>query len=124
MRRSRSGRAQQHYEAAVRAGVTAAVLDQERPDIFTQTVTGIPPRGTVEVTLRYDALAHFYDGAWGLALPMVVAPRYVAGTATSRPTTGTGRAPDTDRAPVFACDAAASRVRGQTGRRDTYETVW
>ncbi len=91
--------AQQRYEEAVRAGVVAAVLDQERPDIFTQTVAGIAPRSTVEVSIRYDALAHFYDGAWALALPMVVAPRYVAGTATSRPTTGTGRAPDTDRAP-------------------------
>src|SRR5690349_3619789 len=91
--------AQQRYEDAVRAGVVAGVLDQERPDIFTQTVAGIAPRSTVEVTIRYDALAHFYDGAWGLAIPMVVAPRYVAGTATSRPTTGTGRSPDTDRAP-------------------------
>jgi Ca-activated chloride channel family protein len=91
--------AQQRYEDAVRAGVVAAVLDQERPDIFTQTVAGIAPKTTVEVTLRYDALAHFYDGAWALAIPMVVAPRYVPGTATSRPTTGTGRAPDTDRAP-------------------------
>ncbi|MBS1123168.1 MAG: hypothetical protein H6Q90_5396 [Deltaproteobacteria bacterium] len=32
-------------------------------------------------------------------MPLVVAPRYVPGTATNRPTTGTGRAPDTDRAP-------------------------
>lgn len=87
------------YEEAVRAGVTASLLEQERPDIFTQTVTGIPARGTVTVSLRYDSLAHFYDGAWGLALPMVIAPRYVAGAATSRPTTGSGRAPDTDRAP-------------------------
>ncbi|HLL20600.1 MAG TPA: VIT domain-containing protein, partial [Kofleriaceae bacterium] len=77
--------AQQRYEEAVRAGVVAAVLDQERTDIFTQTVAGIAPKSTVEVTLRYDALAHFYDGAWALALPMVVAPRYVAGTATARP---------------------------------------
>lgn len=96
---ARREEAQQRYEEAVRAGVVAGVLDQERPDIFTQTVAGIAPRSTVEVTIRYDALAHFYDGAWGLAIPMVVAPRYVAGAATSRPTTGTGRAPDTDRAP-------------------------
>ena len=91
--------AQQRYEEAVRAGVVAGTLDQERPDIFTQTVAGIAPKSTVEITIRYDALAHFYDGAWGLAIPMVVAPRYVAGAATSRPTTGTGRAPDTDRSP-------------------------
>src|SRR5262245_42856540 len=75
--------AQQRYEDAVRAGVTAAVLDQERPDIFTQTVAGIAPKSFVEVSIRYDALAHYYGGAWALAVPMVVAPRYVAGVATA-----------------------------------------
>jgi Ca-activated chloride channel family protein len=91
--------AQARYEEAVRKGVGAAVLDQERPDIFTQTVSAIPAKGTVEVTLRFDFLAWYRSGQWELVLPLVVAPRYVPGTATSRPTTGTGRAPDTDRAP-------------------------
>jgi len=91
--------AQQRYEAAVRAGVAAAVLDQERPDVFTQTVAAVPPKGTVEITLRYDTLARYADGTWSLVLPMVVAPRYVPGTVNGRPTTGSGRAPDTDRVP-------------------------
>jgi len=91
--------AQRRYEAAVRAGVAAAVLDQERPDVFTQTVSAIPAKGMVEVTLRYDSVARHADGTWELVLPMVVAPRYVPGTVSGRPTTGTGRAPDTDRAP-------------------------
>jgi hypothetical protein len=101
--------AQRRYEAAVRQGVAAAVLDQERPDVFTQTVAAIPAKGTVEVTLRYDTVARYADGRWELALPMVVAPRYVPGTVSGRPTTGTGRAPDTDRAPD------ASRVTPQVG---------
>lgn len=91
--------AQQRYEAAVRAGLAAAVLDQERDDVFTQTVSAIPPRGTVEVTLRYDSVARYEAGAWQLVVPMVVAPRFVPGTASGVATTGTGRAPDTDRAP-------------------------
>ncbi len=91
--------AQRRYEAAVRAGVAAAVLDQERPDVFTQTVSAIPARGTVEISLRYDTVARHADGTWELVLPMVVAPRYVPGAVSGRPTTGTGRAPDTDRAP-------------------------
>src|SRR5258707_14869923 len=33
------------YEAARNAGHTAALLDQERPNIFTQSVTNIPPNG-------------------------------------------------------------------------------
>lgn len=101
--------AQRRYEAAVTAGVSAAVVDQERPDVFTQTVTGIPANGTVEVVLRYDTLARYSSGTWQLVLPMVVAPRYVAGTVSGRPTTGTGRAPDTDRVPD------ASRVTPATG---------
>lgn len=92
-------RAQVRYEAAVRAGVAAAVLDQERPDVFTQTVTAVPAHGAIEVTLRYDAVARFSAGTWELTLPMVVAPRYVPGAATGRPTSGTGRSPDTERAP-------------------------
>ncbi|HSS01158.1 MAG TPA: vWA domain-containing protein [Kofleriaceae bacterium] len=35
---------------------------------------------------------------WHLVLPLVVAPRYVPGTPDGRGTTGSGRAPDTDRA--------------------------
>lgn len=92
-------RAQQRYESAVAAGVGAALLDQERPDVFTQTVSAIPAKGTVEVTLRFDTVAGYHGGRWQLVLPMVVAPRYVPGSASGRPTTGTGRAPDTERAP-------------------------
>lgn len=91
--------AQRRYEAAVAAGAGAALLEQERPDVFTQSVSAIPPRGIVEVTLRYDSLARYEAGTWELVLPMVVAPRYVPGTASGRATTGSGRAPDTDRAP-------------------------
>jgi Ca-activated chloride channel homolog len=91
--------AQRRYEDAIRRGAPAGLLDQERPDVFTQTVAAIPARGTVEVTLRYDTVARYRSGTWELVLPMVVAPRYVPGAATARPTTGTGRSPDTDRAP-------------------------
>ncbi len=101
--------AQRRYEDAVRKGVAAAVLDQERPDVFTQTVAAIPAKGMVEITLRYDSVARHANGMWELVLPMVVAPRYVPGTVSGRPTTGTGRAPDTERAPD------ASRVTPPAG---------
>jgi Ca-activated chloride channel family protein len=91
--------AQQRYEAAVAAGVGAGLLDQERSDVFTQTIAAIPPHGVVEVTLRYDTLARYEAGIWQLVVPMVVAPRFVPGTASGRATTGGGWAPDTDRAP-------------------------
>ncbi|TMQ09836.1 MAG: hypothetical protein E6J90_37190, partial [Deltaproteobacteria bacterium] len=91
--------AQRRYEAAIAAGVAGTLLEQERPDVFTQNVSAIPPGGVVEVTLRYDSVARYESGRWELVLPMVVAPRHVPGTASGRATTGSGRAPDTDRAP-------------------------
>jgi len=91
--------AQRRYEDAVRKGVAAAETDQERVDVFTQTIAAIPPRGEVAIVLRFDTVARFADGTWELALPLVVAPRYVPGTASGRGTTGSGRSPDTDRAP-------------------------
>ncbi|NVB81892.1 MAG: hypothetical protein HOV81_26155, partial [Kofleriaceae bacterium] len=91
--------AQQRYERAISAGIGAGLLDQERPDVFTQTVSAIPAHGTVVVTLRFDTVARYSAGTWELALPMTVAPRYVPGAANGGRTTGTGRSPDTDRAP-------------------------
>lgn len=91
--------AKQRYERAIAAGVGAGLLEQERPDVFTQTVSAIPARGTVKVTLRFDSVARYQAGTWELVVPLVVAPRFVPGSASGRPTTGTGRAPDTDRAP-------------------------
>jgi Ca-activated chloride channel homolog len=91
--------AQARYEEAVAHGLGAGLLEEERPDVFTQTVSAIPGRGTVVVTLRYDTTAHYADGTWELVVPLVVAPRYTPGTASGRPTTGSGRNPDTDRSP-------------------------
>jgi Ca-activated chloride channel family protein len=113
---ARRDAAQRRYEAAVAAGQGAALLEQERPDVFTQTVSAIPAGATVEVVLRYDSLARFEAGRWQLVVPMVVAPRYVPGAASGRATTGSGRAPDTDRAPDASrvTPAAAPGAGGST----------
>lgn len=111
--------AQERYERAILAGVGAGMLEQERPDVFTQTVSAIPARGTVTVTLRFDTVARFASGTWELALPLVVAPRYVPGSATGRPTTGSGRAPDTDLAP----DASRVTPGGSPGAGGSTEIV-
>jgi Ca-activated chloride channel family protein len=111
--------AQRRYEDAVSAGIGAGLLDQERPDVFTQTVSVIPAHGTVKVTLRVDTTAQYASGTWQLVLPLVVAPRYVPGTASGRPTTGSGRSPDTDRAP----DASRVTPPGAPGAGGTTRVV-
>lgn len=109
--------AQQRYEDAVAAGLGAGLLEQERPDVFTQTVSAIPAGGTVKVSLRFDTVARYQQGTWELVVPLVIAPRYVPGVASGRPTTGAGGAPDTDRAPD-ASRITPKAAPGAGGRTD------
>jgi Ca-activated chloride channel family protein len=101
--------ARARYEAAVAAGTTGALLEQERADVFTQQVTAIPAGAEVSVELRFDTAAARIGGAWQLALPLVVGPRAAPGAPTGKPSAGTGGSPDTDRAPD------ASRVTPEAG---------
>ena len=85
------------YEDARRAGQTASLLDQERPNIFTQSVTNIGPGMKVEIVISYVETLKYEAGTYEFAFPMVVGPRYIPGQATGQ--TGGGWAPDTTRVP-------------------------
>ncbi|HET9283601.1 MAG TPA: VIT domain-containing protein [Candidatus Angelobacter sp.] len=85
------------YEAARDSGHTAALLDQERPNIFTQSVTNIPPGGTVTIKLSVIELLKYEAGVYQFAFPLVVGPRYIPGAGTVPPKRGT--MPDTDQVP-------------------------
>ena len=70
------------YETAKSAGQTAALLDQERPNIFTQTVANVMPGETVKIEISYVETLKYEDGAYEFVFPMVVGPRYVPGSVT------------------------------------------
>jgi Ca-activated chloride channel family protein len=63
------------YDAAKSAGMTAALLDQERPNVFTQSIANIVPGATVEVEISYVDLLKYEDGQLEFSFPMVVGPR-------------------------------------------------
>ena len=90
--------AQAVYDAAKSNGQVAGLLDQERPNIFTQSVANILPGAQVKITISYVETLSYMNGAYEFVFPMVVGPRYVPGSATSR-NLGNGFAPDTDRVP-------------------------
>ena len=69
--------ARQIYEAARDAGKTAALLDQERPNIFQQSVANILPGDAVEVIIHVVQPLKYEDGGYEWAFPMVVGPRFV-----------------------------------------------
>lgn len=74
------------YEAAKSEGRRAALLDQQRPNIFTQSVANLQPGEKVEVTIAYVAPLKFDDGVYTLNFPMTVGERYAPEKA-SPPTT-------------------------------------
>ena len=89
--------AQAVYEAAKTNGQTASLLNQERPNIFTQSVANILPGEQIKITISYVETLKYEDGSYEFVFPMVVGPRYVPGSATGAQ--GNGFAPDTDQVP-------------------------
>jgi Ca-activated chloride channel family protein len=120
----RRAEARQIYEQALAQGMTAALLEQERPNIFTQSVGNIDPKQEIKIEISYVDVLEYDMGTYEFHFPMVVGPRYIPGGATSKipavppelkgkvgeldktktregtkEPKGTGWAPDTDRVP-------------------------
>src|SRR6266481_5255612 len=91
--------AQAVYEAAKSNGQTASLLDQERPNIFTQSVANILPGEQIKITISYVETLKYEDGAYEFMFPMVVAPRYVPGSPSTKRQQGNGFAADTNQVP-------------------------
>ena len=68
--------ARQVYEQAKTEGKTAGLLDQERPNIFTQSVANIMPGEKIIVEISYVETLKYEDGAYEFVFPMTVGPRY------------------------------------------------
>lgn len=69
--------ARQTYDAARAKGQVAALLNQERPNIFTQSVANILPSQKIQVTISYVETLKYEAGSYEWSFPMVVGKRYV-----------------------------------------------
>jgi Ca-activated chloride channel homolog len=94
------------YEQARQWGQTAGLLEQERDNIFTQSLANIKPGEQINVTIRYTDSLKFEKGNYEFVFPMVVGPRYIPGKPISQESerrsdnsNTTKPAPDTDRVP-------------------------
>jgi Ca-activated chloride channel family protein len=99
------------YEAARENGQLAGLLDQERPNIFTQSIANLMPGAQVEITIEYVELLTYLDGTFEFSFPTVVGPRFIPGRPTDR--SGAGWAPNTTRVPD------ASRITPPLAREGT-----
>jgi Ca-activated chloride channel family protein len=87
------------YEDAKTAGHTAALLEQERPNVFTQSVANIAPGTAIEVEIGYVQTLAYDAGSYEFVFPMVVGPRFMPGAPIGDGGTGGGTAPDTAQVP-------------------------
>lgn len=92
------GEARRTYEAARVEGRRAALVEQERPNVFTTSLANILPGERIDVRLRYVGPLPWEGGRVRLTFPMVVGPRYVPGT-RSVGHQGHGWSADTDAVP-------------------------
>src|SRR5271154_6193075 len=83
------------YEAARSAGQRTALVEEERPNIFTASVANVMPGDHVDVRMRYVEPLTRDDGKVRLTFPMVVGPRYIPGELAVGHS-GTGWAMDTN----------------------------
>lgn len=64
------------YEQARASGQKAALTEQERPNIFTNSLANIGPGETVLVQIEYQEPVHQSGNEFSLRVPMVIGPRY------------------------------------------------
>ncbi|QOJ15293.1 MAG: VWA domain-containing protein [Planctomycetia bacterium] len=89
------------YEDARAKGHVAALLDQERPNIFTQMVANIEPGVQISVEIAFVETLRYDEGVLEWVFPMVVGPRYIPGGGSAEApmtrATGTSEVPDAQR---------------------------
>ncbi len=67
------------YEAAKSEGKRTALLEQQRPNVFTTRVANVMPKDRIVVELEYSELLVPEEGIYELVIPGVVGPRYGGG---------------------------------------------
>jgi Ca-activated chloride channel family protein len=86
------------YTEAKAAGKRASLTEQERPNIFTNSVANIMPGDKVIVRLKYVEKVDYEDGVFGFRFPTTIGPRYIPGNSIAG-YSGTGFSFDTDQVP-------------------------
>jgi Ca-activated chloride channel family protein len=71
------GEALELFEQAREEGQRAALLERDRPNLFTTSLTNLPPGGEIVVEIGYLATLPFDGRAFELRFPLAITPRYV-----------------------------------------------
>jgi len=67
------------YVQAKKAGKKAALIEQERPNLFTNSVANIGPKETIQIRIEYQQSLRYDQGQFRLRFPMAITPRFSPG---------------------------------------------
>jgi len=109
------------YERAKAAGNVASLLDQERPNVFTQSVANVEPGAQVVIEISYVETLKYQDGWYEFSFPTVVGPRYMPGTSAGKQ--GDGVAADTTKVPDASRISPPITAQGTRAGHDISLTV-
>jgi Ca-activated chloride channel family protein len=99
--------ARQAYDKAKSEGRKAALVEQVRPNLFTNSVAHIGPGEIVRITIEYQQTLAYENGEYRLRFPLAVTPRYVPNASTP-PTEAMPDAPKTTEAALTLQPAYAA----------------
>jgi len=102
------------YEEAKAQGHTAALLEQEKKNIFKQKIANIAPREQIKVQMQYIELLNYADGQYEIVFPLVVGPRYLPADAIGRSPVGSHHAGKRGRDGVTSIPYADAKIAGST----------
>lgn len=102
------------YEEARAQGHTAALLEQEKRNIFRQRIANIAPHEAIQVRMQYIELLGYRDGQYEIAFPLVVGPRYLPAGAVGGAPVGAHHAGQSGRPGVTSLPYADARIAGST----------
>ncbi len=87
------------YEQAKQQGKKASLIEQQRPNIFTNSVANIGPNEKVSISIQYQQTLSYDQGQFSIRFPMVVGIRYIPGTQKVEGFNGLGWAMNTNQVP-------------------------
>ena len=77
----------------------ASLIEQQRPNIFTNSVANIGPNEKVSISIQYQQTLAYDQGQFSIRFPMVVGIRYIPGTQKVEGFSGSGWATNTNEVP-------------------------
>lgn len=79
--------AQQEFDKAKKEGMSASLVKQQRPNVFSMNVANILPNDTIDIELRYTELLVPTEKIYEFVYPTVVGPRYSSQPEATAPET-------------------------------------